>query len=601
MQTLLGFRKRSAMIFSDNNKTFPWLAFGVCVLFYAALVAVGFDDIEEDAFIYFRFAENIANGYGYVFNIGGEHIEACSGLLWLGMITLLTFLPLHIVLATKLLCFVFGVLCIHRVFLLSRRFIPDHCFSLLPAFLMVASIPFYVWSVRGLETAFYWFVLLWLVDWVTNPARVRWWWLPAIALINARPEGVFMLAGVVPYLLFCQRSESRFGLGAALVASSFIAVTLWRFWYFHDVVPHPFYFKVNPDHWQSFKNLLTYGWYSSWWLLLLVALPGVFQRWEPRDVVLVCMLALSLLWTIFVFEDKAFNRHTGVVLPFIYIFVFMLLARWWQPGKGLRVATNIMMAMLILFTLIGSRYVHFKDSHESPFAANFSRAITNQNHYWQTVWQLIKNPDDFKENPDRIGVFNIRYNFIASVGDFVRLNYRDDAVVVYDQIGQAPWYAGEKTVFVDNLGLGCRMIGLARFHQAAQQSWLYHGYETVMSYLVGFFWPEEKRMLTDQEIIASILAQRPDVIVARKGYIAKERNNILTMMLRDPAILSQYRARYLLNNREIIFERLLPLEPAFHKLPEGEYRVPAGATVTAITSFSWCDGSPCITTANAHN
>ena len=70
------------MNFSDNNKVFPWLAFGLCVVFYAALIAIGFDDIEEDAFIYFRFAENIAQGYGYVFNIGGERIEACSGLLW---------------------------------------------------------------------------------------------------------------------------------------------------------------------------------------------------------------------------------------------------------------------------------------------------------------------------------------------------------------------------------------------------------------------------------------------------------------------------------------------------------------------------------------
>ena len=44
------------MIFSDNNKVFPWIAFIGCALFYAALVAISFDDIEEDAFIYFRFA-----------------------------------------------------------------------------------------------------------------------------------------------------------------------------------------------------------------------------------------------------------------------------------------------------------------------------------------------------------------------------------------------------------------------------------------------------------------------------------------------------------------------------------------------------------------
>ncbi|MBK8675475.1 MAG: hypothetical protein IPN27_03490 [Cellvibrionales bacterium] len=582
------------MIFSNNNKAFPWMAFIGCVLFYAALVAIGFDDIEEDAFIYFRFAENIAHGYGYVFNIGGEHIEACSGLLWLGLITLLTFLPLHIVLATKLLCFVFGVLCIQKVFVLSQRFISDRFLSRLPAFLMVASIPFYVWSVRGLETAFYWFVMLWLVDWVTNPQRVHWWWLPAIALINARPEGLFMLGAVVPYLFFCQRVEAKFWQGTALVVLSFVAVTLWRFWYFHDVVPHPFYFKVNPDHLQSFKNLLTYGWHSGWWLLLLVALPGVLQRWDRRDLALAGALVLSLLWTIFVFEDKVFNRHTGIALPFVYIFSLMLLARWWRPRAWLQVATSVLLGALVVFTLTSSRYVHFKDSHPSIFVNNFFRALGNQNDYWQTVGRLLSNPDDFKENPAGMGVFNIRYNFIAAVGDFVHLNYRDNAVVVYDQIGQAPWYAGSQTVFIDNLGLGYRAIGLARFHQAAQQSWVYRHYETVMDSLVRFFWPEEKRAQTDAEIIDGIMAQQPDVIVARKGYISKERNNILTMMLRNPEILAKYQARYLLNNREIIFERVMPLEPTFHKLADGKFLVPAGSTVKAIASFAWCDGSPCM-------
>ncbi|MEZ5493690.1 MAG: hypothetical protein R3E61_03630 [Pseudomonadales bacterium] len=582
------------MNFSDNNKVFPWLAFGLCVVFYAALIAIGFDDIEEDAFIYFRFAENIAQGYGYVFNIGGERIEACSGLLWLGLVTLLTYLPLHIILATKLLCFIFGVLCIHKVFVLSQRFIPDSFLALLPAFLMTASIPFYIWSVRGLETAFYWFVLLWLVDWVTRADRVRWWWLPAIALINARPEGVFMLAAVLPYLFFYQRIEAKFWQGMLWVAVSFVAVTLWRFWYFHDAVPHPFYFKVNPDHLQSFKNLLTYGWYSGWWLLLLVALPGVLQRWERRDLALVGMLALSLLWTVFVFEDKVFNRHTGLVLPFIYIFSLMLLARWWQPSRWLMAATRCVLVALVLVTLVFSRYVHFKDSHPAPFMANLGRAISNQDGYWQTVGRLLKNPDAFKENPAGIGVFNIRYNFIAAVGDFVHLNYRDNAVVVYDQMGQAPWYAGPNTIFIDNLGLGYRAIGLARFHQAAEQSWVYRSYERVMDSAVHFFWPSEKRAQADEEIIAGIMAQHPDVIVARKGYIAKGRNNTLTMILRNPEILAKYQARYLLNNREIIFERITPLEPAYHKLADSKFLVPAGSTVKEIASFSWCDGSPCI-------
>ncbi len=578
---------------SASSQAFPVRAFVLCVLFYGVLVAIGFNDFEEDAFIYFRFAANIADGHGYVFNIGGERIEACSGLLWLGLVTLLTFLPLHIVLATKLLCFVFGVLCIREVLVLSRRFIADPFLSLLPAFLVVASIPFYTWSVRGLETAQYWFAMLWLVDWATHPSRIRWWWLPALAVLNSRPEGFVMLAAVLPYLFFCQREQSGFWRGTAIVAAGFVAVTAWRFWYFHDLVPHPFYFKVNADHLQSLRNLLSYGWHAGWLLLLLLAVPGVLKPWQPRDLVLVGSLLLSLLWAVFVFEDKVYNRHTGMALPFVYIFLLMLVARWWPmraiPQAGLR----IVLVGLVFYTLLFSRYVHLHNSHAAPVIANVIRATAGATQYWPDIGRLLRNPDDFREQPDGLGVFDIRYNYIASVGDFVRLNYRDDAVVIYDQIGQAPWYAGKNTFFIDNLGLGWRDAGLARFHESAKQSPVYGIYEAVLAGMVHVFWPQERRLFGEGEIIARMLARDPDVIIARKPYVSRGRDNLLVRMLQDPAVAARYRASYLLNRREIIFERIERRED-FRLHSEGQYSVPPGAVVQPVTAFSWCADGPCM-------
>lgn len=568
---------------------FPRIAFGLCVLFYAVLVGIGFDDIEEDAFIYFRFAANIADGYGYVFNIGGERIEACSGLLWLGLLTLLTALPLHLVLATKLLCFGFGVLCIRTVLVLAGRWISDPRLVPWPAFLMVASIPFFVWSVRGLETAFYWFVMLWLVDWVTDPRRQAHWWLPALALLNARPEGFVMLVAVLPYLFFCARESSRFWRGLALVAAGFVAVTVWRFAYFHDLVPHPFYFKVNPDHAQSLRNLLTYGWHAGWAVLLLLALPGLRQRFRAVDLALGGALVLSLLWTIFVFEDKAFNRHMGIALPFVYLTLVALVDRGWPGATAWRRTLQAGGLLLVVHTLLFSRYVHFQDSHPSPFLANALRAVDPASDYWPAMGRLLRNPDDFRDAPDGLGVFTIRYNQIASVGDFIRLNYRPDVVVVYDQIGQAPWYAGRHTTFIDNLGLGDRAIGLSRFYQTAQASWLYGTYARWLEAAVGYFWPGERRQYRQYELVERLLAREPDLVIARKSYLAKGRPSLLADVLKQPAFAQHYTARYLLNGREIIFER--------NGVPAVPVQVPPGARVLAISQFGWCDdGSACLTT-----
>ena len=572
-------------------QSFPWLAFGLCLLLYLLLVAINFNDIEEDTFIYFRFAANIAEGHGYVFNIGGERIESCSGLLWLGLLILLYHLPLHWILSTKLLCMVFASLCIAFTFRLSQRFVQQRWLALFPPFLLVVSIPFYMWSPRGLETAFYWFTVLWLLDCITAPARRHLWAFPAIAVLNARPEGFLMVAAAIPYLFLCVRRESAFWRNTAIVVLVTLMVTTWRFIYFHDLLPHPFYFKVNDDHAHHLRNVLVYGWYSGWGLLLALALPGVFMRWQRQDLALLGFLAMAFLWNVYAQEDKAFNRHMGVLLPFVSITALMLLARWMPVRLWARNVAILIMVGLCMFTLLFSRYVHFNDSHQSPFLANLARAVIQADTYWPEVGRLIRNPDHFEDNPQGLGIFTIRYNLISSVGDFVRENYADDVTVVYDQVGQAPWYAGKKTVFIDNLGLCDRAIGLLRFQVFAEGSLVYGAYDQLLQGLLQLFWPGEKRYVSEDEVLQGLLAQQPDVLIIRKPYLRNVPDSLFAKFLRLPEVVSGYQPRYLLNGREIIFERKTAQQD-FVRYGEKPV-IPPGATVERIAGFNWCDGQAC--------
>jgi hypothetical protein len=583
-----------ARVMSDTtHPRFMQLAFAGCVLLYSVLVLIGFNDIEEDAFIYFRFASNIADGHGYVFNIGGERIESCSGPLWLLLITLLSTLPINLVLSTKLLCFVLGVMCIRQVLLLSQRFVVDRVLAIFPALLMIVSIPFYTWSMRGLETASYWFVFLWLLEWVTNPARIRYWWLPAVCLVNSRPEGFFMLAAVMPYLFFFERNSACFWRNASIVVAAMLAVLMWRFWYFHDLVPHPFYLKINSDHAHYARNLMLYGWYSGWPLLVLLALPGLLRVGRRIDFALGGCLLLALLWNVFVFEDKVYNRHIGLSLPFFYMTMLMLVARWFPQVGTPSVLLRAVLSVLVGFTLMYSRYVHFDDSHPAPFINNAQRAVLQADEYWPEFWRLVKNPDQYREHPDRVDVFSIRYSLIAAVGDFVKDNYKDDAVVVYDQIGQAPWYAGRNTFFIDNIGLGYRELGYARFHAFAENSWLYSHFERLRESMLDCFWPGEQRIFTDDQMIDRILDKNPAAIIARKGMISNGRVSFLSVMLKRADVAARYQARYVLNNREIIFERIQTPE-AYRRHADGFFIVPEGSRVQTISAFSWCKDSICM-------
>lgn len=573
------------------NQHFPWQAFGLCLLLYLLLVAINFNDIEEDTFIYFRFAANIAEGYGYVFNIGGERIESCSGLLWLGLLILLYHLPLHWLLSTKLLCMVFAGAGLAITFRLSQRFVQHRVLALFPPFLLVVSIPFYVWSPRGLETAFYWFTVLWLLDCITSPARRHLWAFPALAVLNARPEGFLMVAAALPYLLLWVRRESCFWRNLSALVLATALVTGWRFWYFHDLLPHPFYFKVNDDHAHHFRNVLTYGWHSGWLLLLVLAVPGIFMRWRRQDLALAGFLLMGILWNVYVPEDKAFNRHMGVLLPFVNIASVMLLARWLPVRIWSRNLAVVVLAGLCMFTLLFSRYVHFNDSHQAPFLANASRAVLQAGSYWPEVARLIRNPDHFNDNPQGLGIFSIRYNLISSVGDFVRVNYAEDVTVVYDQVGQAPWYAGPKTVFIDNLGLCDRAIGLLRFQSFAQASWLYSAYDRVLQGLLHAFWPDEQRYATEEQVLQRLLAQQPDVLIIRKPYLRNAPDSLFGKFLQLPAVKAGYEARYLLNGRELVFERVV--NPQDFLRYTGQPQVPSGATLERIVRFGWCDGQAC--------
>ena len=97
-----------------------WGLLAACGL-YLVLSLLTWNQIEEDSFIYFRAAANLAGGYGYVFNQGHPPVETGSSSLWLLMLTALHWLPVNIVTATKWLGIAFGLLSLVLTGLLARR------------------------------------------------------------------------------------------------------------------------------------------------------------------------------------------------------------------------------------------------------------------------------------------------------------------------------------------------------------------------------------------------------------------------------------------------------------------------------------------------
>jgi hypothetical protein len=127
---------------------------------YLALSLLTLDQMEEDAFIYFRLARNLADGHGYVWNRGGEAIESGSSPLWLLLLVLLARLQVDLVLGAKLLGVAMGVAALVLVHAIARTFIEGRWLRLAPVLLTAWSAPFLAWNQRGLETPLHVLVVL---------------------------------------------------------------------------------------------------------------------------------------------------------------------------------------------------------------------------------------------------------------------------------------------------------------------------------------------------------------------------------------------------------------------------------------------------------
>ncbi|MDX2177294.1 MAG: hypothetical protein SF028_12575 [Candidatus Sumerlaeia bacterium] len=237
----------------------------------------------DDACITMRYAINIANGFGFVYQAGGERVEGATSLLWTLLlslaargdapqITAATMLVAAISAALGSLAAALGT-ALESAGVESPR---SRAALLAPMGLWIAALPSYPeWAVISLMETGLWSALAVLLAAETVraaaggldrgiAARAALWGVLAVA---ARPEAPLLVAGSTAILL------ALAGLGAwrrllvvsAIPAAAFAALIGWRIWYFGVPLPNTYYAKVSPDLGYSLSEGFKYlGAFLSW-------------------------------------------------------------------------------------------------------------------------------------------------------------------------------------------------------------------------------------------------------------------------------------------------------------------------------------------------
>jgi hypothetical protein len=210
----------------------------------------------DDAFIWFRYAENLSAGFGPTFNVEGPRAEGYTGFLWLWVMAVPHWLGIDPVHFAKLFGSALGAGTLLLTFGFAQRlsdfaapgirWVAGGCAVLV----LAASHTVQTHAVSGMETILYTFLLqlLFCVDLAFRDggSRRTLLWLPILALLVGlgRPEGNLAAGIVLATALLRARADRR---GRLLRNTLLFAVVpgaayfAWRWTYYGVFLPLPFY------------------------------------------------------------------------------------------------------------------------------------------------------------------------------------------------------------------------------------------------------------------------------------------------------------------------------------------------------------------------
>lgn len=227
-----------------------------------ALLSVGFlvhalhyNFVSDDAFISLRYARNLLDGHGLVFN-PGERVEGFTGLAWVLLVALAGLLGADLLVAARVMGAGFGVATLWLAWRIAERLRAPGVHpmaSLAAPALVAANGAFACWSPAGLETSLWVFVASSAVLAALGGHHRASSGLAALSVL-VRPEGVLVVLGLGIARAWSARRGRWSGAIVWWVAPAavIVALTVFRLVYYGDVVPNTFHAKVGVgiDQWS---------------------------------------------------------------------------------------------------------------------------------------------------------------------------------------------------------------------------------------------------------------------------------------------------------------------------------------------------------------
>jgi arabinofuranosyltransferase len=420
------------------------LVLGLAAVALAVVMAARSAWVCDDAFISFRYAENLVRGLGLVFN-AGERVEGYTNFLW----TLWVALGLRLGADAEGWSVAWGVVCYGAAIALLahhavRRARRSGSAFVLPvaALLGAAHLDWQRFATSGLETSLFTTLLILGYLLLLSPSA-------SLASAGAaggvlalatmtRPEGMLFAVLGGAFLLATRgsrwRSFALFGAGYLLLWGPFV---LWRVAYYGDFFPNTFYAKSGDRAWWGQGWTYARLYFTRYWVAGAALPAAAVSLWRARprrtgpaspayrarvqEAVLAAAFALGLLlYVVRVGGDFMFARMIIPVTPFLFVLLELAL----EPQSARRPAA----AALVAAGALAATWWAPDPLPEGEFVSG----ITNEWAYYPKS----------KTDEQRRSAFELRRYFaglpvcVAFFGSEARLvYYADPAVAVESEAG----------------------------------------------------------------------------------------------------------------------------------------------------------------------
>ena len=223
----------------------------------------------DDANIYFVYARNLANGYGFVYNVGGERVEGFTSLLWTLISALafkfsaypeLTLLIVNITIVSLGIAYALDYLQGHALLGKEKKQGIKLFWSALFLTLIFTSPRYIVWNTITLMENALWstlllFTTIFVIRVQVSAGAISFGFVPlSILLLLTRPESILWVT-IFATILFLRMASTGNIIDAlkalspsvVSIALTLALLTLFRIQYFGYPLPNTYYAKVSPS------------------------------------------------------------------------------------------------------------------------------------------------------------------------------------------------------------------------------------------------------------------------------------------------------------------------------------------------------------------